>query len=97
MIAPFLGFGVGLRPKHYDYILKHWPAVDFFEIISENYMLAGGRPLHILDQIRERYPVVMHGVSLSIGSTDPLNRDYLKSLKLLAKKIQPAWISDHLC
>ncbi len=94
---PFLGYGVGLRPQHYPYILKEWPDVDWFEVISENYMVAGGRPLHILEKIRERYPVVMHGVSLSIGSTDPLNKDYLKKLKQLAQKIQPAWMSDHLC
>ena len=97
MVMPFLGYGVGLRPIHYEYILQHWPAIDFFEIISENYMLPGGRPLHILERIRERYPVVMHGVSMSLGSTDPLNRDYLKKLKVLAYHIQPKWISDHLC
>lgn len=94
---PFLGFGVGLRATHYPYILKHWPRVDWFEVISENYMMPGGRPLSILEKIRERYPVVMHGVSLSIGSVDPMDRNYLKTLKNLAKKIQPAWISDHLC
>ncbi|MBI3541463.1 MAG: DUF692 domain-containing protein, partial [Deltaproteobacteria bacterium] len=94
---PFLGFGLGLRTKHYPYILKNWPSVDWFEIISETFMGAGGRPLYVLDKIRERYPVVMHGVSLSIGSTDPLNKDYLKKLKELAHRVQPAWISDHLC
>ncbi len=97
MNYPFLGFGVGLRTKHYAHILKTWPQMDFFEVISENYMVAGGRPLHILDQIRQRYPVVMHGVSLSIGSTDPLNKDYLKNLRKLADHIKPAWVSDHLC
>jgi uncharacterized protein (UPF0276 family) len=97
MNYPFLGFGVGLRTKHYAHILKTWPQMDFFEVISENYMVAGGRPLHILDQIREKYPVVMHGVSLSIGSTDALNKDYLKKLKTLVDRINPAWISDHLC
>lgn len=97
MDYPFLGFGVGLRTKHYGYILEHWPQMDWFEVISENYMVDGGRPLHILDQIRERYPVVMHGVSLSIGSTDPLNRDYLKRLKILADRVNPAWLSDHIC
>lgn len=94
---PFLGFGVGLRTQHYPYILEHWPQVDWFEVISENYMVPGGRPLYVLDQIRERYPVVMHGVSLSIGSTDPLDKDYLASLKKLGHRVQPRWISDHLC
>jgi len=97
MNFPFLGFGVGLRPKHYNHILSKSPAIDWLEIISENYMNLGGRPLFILDQIRERYPIVMHGVSLSIGSTDPLNKAYLKSLKELASRINPPWISDHLC
>ncbi|MBI4125958.1 MAG: DUF692 family protein, partial [Deltaproteobacteria bacterium] len=94
---PFLGFGVGLRPTHYHYILERWPTIDWFEVISENYMVAGGRPLYALEKICERYTVVMHGVSLSIGSTDPLNKDYLKRLKALAGLCKPAWISDHLC
>lgn len=97
MQLPFLGYGVGLRPKHYNHILTKWPEIDFFEIISENYMVDGGRPIDTLEKIRERYPVVMHGVSLSIGSTDPLDKNYLKRLKKLADKIKPAWISDHLC
>lgn len=94
---PQLGFGLGLRVDHYETVLNSDPAVDWFEIISENYLIPGGKPLHYLDRIRERYPLVMHGVSLSIGSTDPLNRDYLKQLKELAARVQPAWISDHLC
>jgi len=94
---PNLGFGLGLRIDHYETILNSTPAVDWFEIISENYLVPGGKPLHYLDRIRERYPLVMHGVSLSIGSTDPLNRDYLKQLKELARRVEPAWISDHLC
>ena len=94
---PWLGFGLGLRPTHYETILNDSPAVDWFEIISENYLIPGGRPLHYLDRIRERYPMVMHGVSLSIGSPDPLNRDYLQQLRSLANRIQPEWISDHLC
>lgn len=94
---PYLGFGLGLRPTHYESILNDAPDVDWFEIISENYLVPGGKPLHYLDRIRERYPMVMHGVSLSIGSTEPLNRDYLRQLKALAKRIEPAWISDHLC
>ena len=97
MKLPFLGYGVGLRPKHYKHILTKWPEIDFFEIISENYMVDGGRPIDTLEKIRERYPVVMHGVSLSIGSTDPLDKNYLKRLKKLADKIKPAWVSDHLC
>ncbi|MFO1519926.1 MAG: DUF692 domain-containing protein [bacterium] len=97
MPLPFLGFGVGLRTRHYDYILKHWPKVDWFEAISENYMIAGGRPLFILDQVRERYPVVLHGVSLSIGSKDPIDKDYLKTLKKLIHRVRPPWVSDHLC
>lgn len=92
-----LGFGLGLRVDHYETILNSDPAVDWFEIISENYLVPGGKPLHYLDRIRARYPLVMHGVSLSIGSTDPLNRDYLKQLKALAGRVEPAWISDHLC
>lgn len=94
---PFLGFGVGLRPTHYDFILKNRPQVDWFEAISENHMGDGGRPSQILHQIRENYPVVLHGVSLSIGSYDPLDSNYLKRLKNLADAIEPAWISDHLC
>jgi len=94
---PYLGFGLGLRIPHYQTILDTKPAVDWFEIISENYMVPGGKPLHFLDRIRSHYPVVMHGVSLSIGSTDPLNQDYLKNLKQLAARAEPAWISDHLC
>ena len=94
---PNLGLGVGLRSVHFPYILKEWPAVDWFEVISENFMDSAGRPRHVLSQIAERYPVVMHGVSLSIGSTDPLNFEYLTRLKRLADEIHPHWISDHLC
>ena len=94
---PYLGFGLGLRPQHYQEILAGAPAIDWFEIISENYMIEGGQPLHMLDQICERYPVVMHGVSLSIASTAPLDVDYLKALKTLAERVKPKWISDHLC
>jgi hypothetical protein len=102
MIAPRLGhanlgLGVGLRTAHFAHVLEHWPAVDWFEIISENFIDSQGRPRHVLDQIAERYPVVMHGVSLSIGSTDPLDFDYLARLKRLADAIKPRWISDHLC
>ncbi len=92
-----LGLGLGLRATHYPHILKHRPSVDWFEIISENYMDSHGRPRYVLEQIAEHYPLVMHGVSLSIGSTDPLDRDYLKRLKGLADAVKPAWVSDHVC
>lgn len=94
---PYLGFGLGLRVDHYETILKTLPKVDWFEILSENYMVPGGKPLYYLNRIREHYPMVMHGVSMSIGSTDPLNWDYLKQLKALISHIKPEWISDHLC
>lgn len=94
---PFLGYGLGLRPEYYDTVLRESPQVDWLEIISENYMVGGGKPLHYLDRIREHYPMVMHGVSLSIGGTDPLDIDYLRALKTLAERVEPAWISDHLC
>lgn len=94
---PYLGFGLGLRPQHYSEILDHNPAIDWFEVLSENYMVPGGQPLRMLDRVRERYPVVMHGVSLSIASTGALNTDYLHDLKSLAERVEPKWISDHLC
>ena len=94
---PWLGFGLGLRTEHYESVLADAPAVDWFEIISENFMVAGGKPRHYLEAVRERYPLAMHGVSLSIGSTDPLDRDYLRALKRLMQEIEPAWVSDHLC
>ena len=94
---PFLGFGLGLRAQHYDEILGSTPPIDWFEVISENYMLPGGQPLRTLDRICERYPVVMHGVSLSIASTAPPNFGYLQGLKDLAERVEPKWISDHLC
>lgn len=94
---PHLGYGVGLRSVHYPYILEHWPEVDWFELISENFLDTGGWPMHVLEQVAERYPVVMHGVSMNIGSTDPLNREYLTKLKALANRINARWVSDHLC
>jgi uncharacterized protein len=94
---PFLGFGVGLRRPHYSQVLANWPAMDWFEVISENFMVAGGRPLQVLELVREHYPIVLHGVSMSLGSTDQLNRDYLRDLALLARRFEPAWVSDHLC
>lgn len=93
----FLGFGLGLRTEHYNAILETKPKVDWFEALSENYMIPGGKPLDFLDKIRADYPMVMHGVSLSIGSTAEVEKDYLRDLKKLADRIQPAWISDHLC
>ena len=96
-IPPFLGFGLGLRTEHYNAILDTKPHVDWFEALSENYMIPGGKPLDYLDKIRADYPVVMHGVSLSIGSTNAFDADYLRDLRKLADRIQPAWISDHLC
>ena len=97
MSRPFLGFGLGLRTEHYAYIEEHKPDVDWFEILTENYMVPGGKPLDHLDKIRNDYPMVMHGVSLSIGSTDPVNKNYLKDLKQLMQRVEPHWISDHLC
>ena len=94
---PFLGFGLGLRTDHYEAVLNNAPRVDWFEILTENYLVPGGKPLHYLDRIRARYPLVMHGVSLSIGGSDPLDRGYLAQVKALAARIEPAWISDHLC
>jgi len=92
-----LGFGLGLRIPHYAHIFEHWPEVDFFEIISENFMNASGLPLYNLDRIAERYPVVLHGVCLSLGSADPLDFDYLRKLKALARRVDAPWFSDHLC
>ena len=94
---PFLGFGLGLRTEHYNQILESKPKVDWFEALSENYMIPGGKPLDYLTKIRAEYPVVMHGVSLSIGSAVAIDVDYLRDLKKLADRIEPAWISDHLC
>jgi len=94
---PFLGFGLGLRPEYYEDILTQKPDIDWLEILSENYMIPGGKPLYYLDKIRELYPLVMHGVSLSIGSTDVLDKDYLQQLKTLIKRVDPVWVSDHLC
>jgi uncharacterized protein (UPF0276 family) len=93
----FLGYGLGLRTEYYDIILEQRPKVDWFEILTENYMVDGGKPLYFLDSIRQHYPMVMHGVSLSIGGTDPLNKQYLSDLKKLAQRVEPCWISDHLC
>ncbi len=96
-VRPWHGYGLGLRTEHFDAVLEENPAVDWFEIISENFMVAGGKPRHYLDAIRARYPLAMHGVSLSIGSTDPLDLHYLGELRQLAWDVEPIWISDHLC
>ena len=94
---PYLGHGVGLRNKHFPEVLAGRVRVDWFEAISENFMVRGGRPLRVLDQARALAPVALHGVSLSLGSTDPLRESYLDELVALAARVQPAWISDHLC
>ena len=97
-ITPFGGFGLGLRRAHYDDFLSDEPvSVDFLEVISENYMIEGGRQLRILEQVSERYPVILHGVSMSIGSAGGLDIDHLSRLKRLADRIKPLWVSDHLC
>lgn len=97
MYSEINGFGLGLRTEHYQDFLSAPQRVDWLEIISENYMVPGGKPLHFLDRIRQDYPMVMHGVSLSLGSSDPIDANYLRQLQTLAQRVQPAWISDHLC
>ena len=91
------GFGLGLRPQHYPTFLDNPPELDFLEIISENFMVDGGRPLATLERLRDRYPMVMHGVSMSIGSADGVDLAYLRELRVLADRVRPAWVSDHLC
>ncbi|MFG6428643.1 DUF692 domain-containing protein [Roseateles sp. LYH14W] len=90
-------FGLGLRTAHYSAFLAEPQRVDWLEIISDNYMVPGGKPLAMLDALRERYPMVMHGVSLSIGAAQGVDRSYLQALAALARRVQPAWVSDHLC
>ncbi len=94
---PDLGLGIGLRTTHFSHILAEEPDVGFFEILTENFLDTGGRPSFVLDRVAERYPVVMHGVSMSIGSTDPLDFEYLHKVKALARRTGALWISDHLC
>lgn len=94
---PRLGFGVGLRAEHYPHVLAQRPSVDWFEAITENYLDSGGRPLHVLEEVRRDYPLALHGVALSIGSTDPLDLDYLRRLRRLIDRIEPALVTDHLC
>lgn len=92
-----LGFGIGLRTVHYREVLETGPEVDWFEVITENFLVDGGKPLYVLERVRERYPVVFHGVSLSIGSVDPLSSDYLRRWRDLIRRFEPVWVSDHLC
>jgi uncharacterized protein (UPF0276 family) len=94
---PYLGHGIGLRTTHFPRVLDGTARADWFEAISENFMIRGGRPLAVLERVRADCPIVLHGVSLSIGSTDPLNRRYLDELRDLAARFDPAWVSDHLC
>jgi uncharacterized protein (UPF0276 family) len=96
-IAPFAGFGLGMRREHYAHYLAGEARVDFVEVISENFMLDGGRPLDTLLQVRARYPVILHGVSLSVGSAHGVDPAYLARLRRLADRIEPLWVSDHLC
>jgi len=96
MIAPFAGFGLGLRKPHYADFLEHRIAVDFVEVISENFMVDGGRPRRILREVRARYPVALHGVSMSLGSADGLDGAYLARLRALVDEIEPLFVSDHL-
>ncbi|MBM4256010.1 MAG: DUF692 domain-containing protein [Deltaproteobacteria bacterium] len=95
--VPYLGHGIGLRTQHFPRVWDGTARVDWFEVIAENFMLRGGRPLAVLEKARNLAPVVLHGVSLSLGSTDPLNMAYLSDLKALAERFEPAWVSDHLC
>ena len=94
---PNLGLGVGLRTVHFGHILEKKPAVDWFEVVTENFLDTGGRPRFVLDRIAERYPIVLHGVSMSVGSTDPLDRVYLAKVKALADRVRAVWVSDHVC
>jgi len=96
--SPFLGFGLGVRPQHYEALLgEHRGSVSWLEALTENYLVPGGRPLHYLERLRAEYPVALHGVSMSIGSTDPLDPEYLREVRALADRIEAAWVSDHLC
>ena len=94
---PYLGFGIGLRRPHYSHVVSEHPNVDWFEVVTENFMGQGGRPLQVLEKVRTDYPIVLHGVSMSLGSVDPLSPQYLSRLRELARQFEPAWISDHLC
>ena len=94
---PYLGHGIGLRTQHFPRVLDGTARADWFEAISENFMIRGGRPLAVLERARADGPIVLHGVSLSLGSTDPLSDRYLRGLRTLADAFAPAWLSDHLC
>jgi uncharacterized protein (UPF0276 family) len=94
---PDLGIGVGLRVPHYRHILERRPRMDFFEIISENFMVEGGKPIYHLERVMEHYPLIQHGVSLGIGGPDGIDREYLRRLKELVRRVKPAWLSDHFC
>jgi uncharacterized protein (UPF0276 family) len=94
---PNLGLGVGFRTVHFGHILDRNPAVDWFEALTENFLDTGGRPRWILDQVAERYPISLHGVSMSIGSTDPLDRSFLSKVKALSRRVRAVWVSDHVC
>jgi uncharacterized protein len=93
-----LGHGIGLRRKHFPHLLEHGPGeVDWFEVISEDYFVAGGRPWHVLERMRAQRPVVIHGVALGIGNPDPIAPEYLQALERVIARVEPAWVSDHLC
>ena len=94
---PFIGHGVGLRPPHYGLILEGAARADWFEVISENFMIRGGRPLHVLEKARQSVPIALHGVSLNLGGTDPIRENYLDDLSRLVRRFDPVWVSDHLC
>jgi len=96
-LHPHLGHGIGLRPPHYPRVLDGTARADWFEVISENFMIPGGRPLRVLEQARALAPIVLHGVSMNLGGTDPLNEDHLDALDALARRFAPAWVSEHLC
>jgi uncharacterized protein len=98
LAQPALGFGLGLRPQHYDALLnEHRGSVSWLEVLTENYLVPGGKPLHYLARLRAHYPMAMHGVSLSIAGNEPLNADYLREVRTLAGQLEARWISDHLC
>jgi uncharacterized protein (UPF0276 family) len=98
MSFPSLGFGLGARPEHYDSLLgERLGCVSWLEALTENYLVAGGKPLHYLERLREHYPLVLHGVSLSIGGSAPLDTNYLRAVRALAERVEVAWVSDHLC
>jgi uncharacterized protein len=98
LVSPPLGYGLGVRPQHYDELLGEFAgSVSWLEALTENYLVPGGKPLHYLARLRERYPIVFHGVSLSIGGVDPLDERYLNEVRALIDRFEPAWVSDHLC